>query len=149
MSHAGVSVKSLYPHQQVRHSDGSSTNFPASSQLVVHRSEIDTVFGVTGHSSGGFCDVRIPAGSTGITTHATLELRVRAGSGGVNWLPVPFLLAIERVELLAEAGNTLVSSHTATQLMHPFRHLPETAFDLFQLLFERVIDLGLLSSFRP
>ena len=25
VSHAGVSIKSLYPHQQVRHSDGSTT----------------------------------------------------------------------------------------------------------------------------
>ena len=44
MTHAGVSVKNLYPYQQVRHSDGSTTNFPASSQLVLHQHEIDTVF---------------------------------------------------------------------------------------------------------
>ena len=47
-------------------------------------------------------------------------------------MPCPFLLAIERVELLCEAGNTLVSSHQATQLMHPFRHLPQTAINLLQ-----------------
>ena len=47
-------------------------------------------------------------------------------------LPVPFLLAIERIEVLAEAGNVLVSSHTAQQLLHPFRHLPQTAIDMLQ-----------------
>ena len=59
MSHAGVSVKNLYPHQQVRHSDGSTTNFPSSSALVLHQSEIDTVFTANtateaAFSSGGF-----------------------------------------------------------------------------------------------
>ena len=137
MSHAGTHVKNLYPHQQVRHSDGSTTNFPASSQLVLHQSEIDTVFTANTAtesclSQGGFVDVRIPAGSTGIITHATLEMRARAGPGGVTQLPVPFHMAIERVEVLAEAGNVLVSSHTAAQLMHPFRHLPQTAIDMLQ-----------------
>ena len=74
MAHAGVSVKQLYPHQQVRHSDGSTTNFPASSQLVLHASEIDTVFTANTATeavlaSGGFVDCRIPAGSTGIITY--------------------------------------------------------------------------------
>ena len=77
-------------------------------------------------------DVRIAAGSTGIITHATLEFRVRAGSGGVTQMPCPFLLCLDRVELLCEAGNTVVSSHQATQLMHPFRHLPQVALDLLQ-----------------
>ena len=47
-------------------------------------------------------------------------------------MPVPFLLALERVEMLCEVGNTLVSSHQATQLMHPFRFLPQTAIDMLQ-----------------
>ena len=137
MSHAGVSVKNLYPHQQVRHSDGSTTNFPVSSQLVLHQSEIDTVFTANtategAFSSGSFVDCRIPAGSTGIITHMTLELRVKAGSGGCNEHPVPFLLAIERVETLLEAGNIMLSSHTAAQLMLPFRHLPQTALEMLQ-----------------
>ena len=51
---------------------------------------------------------------------------------GVEQMPCPFTLAIERLEVLCEAGNTLVSSHQATQLMHPFRHLPQTALDLLQ-----------------
>ena len=157
MAHAGVSVKNLYPHQQVRQSDGSSTNYPLSSQLVLHQHEIDTTYVAStateaAFASGGFVDVRIPAQSTGIITHMTLELRVKAGSGGCNQHPVPFLLAIERVEVLAEAGNILVSSHTPTQLMHPCRHLPKTAVEMLQgpmLLLEHIIDLGQLSGFRP
>ena len=45
-------------------------------------------------------------------------------------MPIPFLLAIDRVEMLGEGGNTLISSHTATQLMWPFRHLPQVALDM-------------------
>ena len=138
MAHAGVSLKGgIYPHQQNRHSDGSVTNFPASSQVVLHQNEIDVVYVASSatenaFASGGFIDVRVAAGSTGLITHATLEFRVRAGSGGVTQMPCPFLLCLDRVELLCEAGNTVVSSHQATQLMHPFRHLPQVALDLLQ-----------------
>ena len=78
MAHAGVSLKGgIYPHQTVRHSDGSSYNYPSSSQVVLASNEIDVVYVASSAtenalSSGGFVDVRVAAGSTGIVTHATL-----------------------------------------------------------------------------
>ena len=42
MDHAGVKVPVLYPHS--RQND---TNFPSSSQLVLHQSEVDTTFTAT------------------------------------------------------------------------------------------------------
>ena len=137
MAHAGVSVKNLYPHVPVRHSDGSSTNYPVSSQLVLHQHEIDTVFVASSatdqaFSSGGFVDVRIAAGSTGVITGATLEFRVRAGPSGVAVMPIPFAMALSQVELLAESGNCLISRHESQQLIWPLRHLPQVALDMLQ-----------------
>ena len=64
-------------------------------------------------------------------------------------MPCPFLLAIERVELLCEAGNTLVSSHQATQLMHPFRHLPQTAINLLQKPMGFFSDISATAVYPP
>ena len=135
MSHAGTHVKNLYPHSSVRHSDGSSTNFPVSSQLTLHQHEIDTTFVASSatenaFASSSFVDIRIPAGSCGVITGATLSFQVRAGSGGVTVMPIPFALALERVELLAESGNCLISRHESHQLLWPMRHLSQIAVDM-------------------
>ena len=134
-AHTGVSVKNLYPHVPVRHSDGSVMNFPASSQLILHSHEIDTTYVASSATeqafqSGGFVDVRVAAGSAGIITGATLEFRVRSGEGGVSVMPVPFALALERVEVILESGNCLLSRHESTQLLWPMRHLSQVAIDM-------------------
>ena len=134
-SHTGVSVKNLYPHQQVRHSDGNVTNFPASSSLVLHQHETDQTYVASSatenaFASGGFVDVRVAAGSAGVITGATLQFQVRSGEGGVSVMPVPFALALERVEVILESGNCLLSRHEATQLLWPMRHLSQVAVDM-------------------
>ena len=103
MDHAGVKVPFLYPHSRQN-----ETNFPSSSQLVLHQSEVDTTFTATSSTenvlgSGGFCDVRIPAGSTSIVTHMVIELTIR--STGILLLPVPIVFVFDRIELLAESGR--------------------------------------------
>ena len=55
--------------------------------------------------------MRIPAGSTSIVTHVTIELTIRAGSEGIVMLPVPIVWVFDRIELLAESGATLISRH--------------------------------------
>ena len=132
MDHAGVKVPHLYPHSQQN-----DTNFPSSSQLVLHQSEVDTTFTATSStenvlSGGGFCDVRIPAGSTSIVTHAVIELTIQAGSKGIQQLPVPIVWLFDRLEVLAESGSTLVSRHEAYQLITPLRHLNESQLQLLQ-----------------
>ena len=132
MDHANVKVPVLYPHSRVN-----DTNFPSSSQLVLHQSEVDTVFTATSSTdnllgSGGFCDVRIPAGSTSIVTHMVIELTIRAGSLGIQQLPVPIVWVLDRLELIAESGSTIISRHEPQQLISPLRHLGEAQLQLLQ-----------------
>ena len=132
MDHANVKVPVLYPHSRVN-----DINFPSSSQLVLHQSEVDTSFTATSSTenvlgSGGFVDVRIPAGSTSIVTHMVIEMTIRAGSEGIVALPVPIVWVFDRIELLGESGATLISRHEPQQLISPLRHLSEAQLQLLQ-----------------
>ena len=111
MDHAGTKVPNLYPHTKIN-----DVNFPSSSLLCLHQSEVDVSFTATSSTenvlgSGGYVDVRIPAGSTSIVTHVTIELTIRAGNKGIAMLPVPIVWVFDRIELLAESGATLISRH--------------------------------------
>ena len=121
-SHTGVSInpKSLYPHSSVRHESGAVVSYPSASQLVLHQNVEDRIFPSTtstaGILSGGFCDIRIPAGSIQVVKTLTLELVITNSSGaavvpaqGTSIAPGQILL--ERVEILAEGGSQLISRH--------------------------------------
>ena len=130
--HTNVKVPVLYPHTKIN-----DVNFPSSSLLCLHQSEVDTVFTSTSSTenvlgSGGFCDVRIPAGSTSIVTHMVIELTIRAGSEGIAAMPIPIVWLFDHIELLAESGATLISRHEPQQLISPLRHLSESQLQLLQ-----------------
>ena len=80
LAHTGVShAAELYPHRKVRHSHGETLHYPVSSQTVLHKTTTHTVFQTTSStegslSSGGFCDVRIPAGSLQVVKQFTIAL---------------------------------------------------------------------------
>jgi hypothetical protein len=132
MDHAGTKVPFLYPHTKLN-----DVNFPSSSLLCLHQSEVDVTFTATSSTenvlgSGGFVDVRIPAGSTSIVTHMVIELTIRAGSTGIVVMPVPIVWVFDRIELLGESGATLISRHEPQQLISPLRHLSEAQLQLLQ-----------------
>ena len=77
MDHAGVKVPFLYPHS--RQND---TNFPSSSQLVLHQSEVDTTFTATSSTENV-----LGSGSTSIVTHMVIELKLGCKDGNGIWPP--------------------------------------------------------------
>ena len=93
-------------------------------KLVLHQNTEDRIFPSTTSTanilSGGFCDIRIPAGSIEVVKALTLEL-VITNSSAVAVVPAqgssiaPGQLLLERVELLAEGGSQLISRHEGFQ----------------------------------
>ena len=150
-SHSGVGInpKSLYPHTTVTHADGMRVSYPQASQLVLHQNTEDRIFPSTtstaGILSGGFCDIRIPAGSVQVIKSMTLELVISNGSGasvtpaqGTGIAPGQILL--DRVELLAEGGSQLISRHEGFQglFLSDYRHLDPVASSFLR----QACDLG-------
>jgi hypothetical protein len=139
-SHTGVSIhpKSLYPHVQTVHADGARLNFPQASQTVLHQSIEDRIFPSTTSTanilSGGFVDIRIPAGSIEVVKSLTLELTI-TNSSGATVVPAqgatnaPGQLLLERVEILAEGGSQLISRHEGYTglFLSDYRHLDPVA----------------------
>ena len=127
LAHTGVSHGELYPFRKVRHSSGETLNYPVSSQTVLHRTCTHTVYQTTSSTegaltSGGFVDVRIPAGSLQVVKNFTIALELENKSGGEASLPViPYLF--DRVQVLAEGGNCEIARWEPAQLLWPFRHV--------------------------
>ena len=131
-AHVGVKIPSMYPHSKVN-----DTNYPNSSMVVLHQNEQDVLFTSTMATdgalvTGGFTDIRIPAGACSVITGMTLEITIRAGPTGVQIMSFPIAYILDRVEFLGQAGNVLVSRHEASQLCWPFRHTSETQLQLLQ-----------------
>jgi hypothetical protein len=135
LAHTGVSHGELYPHRKVRHSSGETLNYPVSSQTVLHKTTTHTIFQSTSStdncfSSGGFVDVRIPAGSLQVIKQVVIALEIENKTTSAITMPAgaPFLL--DRVEMLAEGGNTQIARWEPFQLWTPFRHVEGTSWDL-------------------
>ena len=150
-SHSGVSInpKSLYPHSTVTHADGMRVSYPQASQLVLHQNVEDRICPSTtstaGILSGGFCDLRIPAGSIQVVKTLTLELVITNGSAsavvpaqGTSIAPGQILL--ERIEILAEGGSQLISRHEGFQglFLSDYRQLDPVASSFLR----QACDLG-------
>ena len=113
-------------------------SYPQASQLVLHQNTEDRIFPSTtstaGILSGGFCDIRIPAGSIQVVKTLTLELVITNSSAaavvpaqGTSIAPGQILL--ERVEILAEGGSQLISRHEGFQglFLSDYRQLDPVA----------------------
>ena len=150
-SHSGVGIhpSKLYPHTTVTHADGMRVSYPQASQLVLAQNTEDRIFPSTtstaGILSGGFVDVRLPAGSCQIIKSMTLELVINNGSGasvtpaqGTGIAPGQILL--DRVELLAEGGSQLISRHEGFQGLYlsDYRQLDPIASSFLR----QAADLG-------
>ena len=167
LAHVGVALQKIYPHSRVTHSDGQSLNYPNSSQLVLHQNEEDRFFQATTGTAdalrqASFVDVRLPAGSLQLVKGMTLELKItnntgaiirpayyyavnETGSGSVPGIPTymnrycqPAQALIERVELLAESGSTLISRTESSQMLTEFRYMDVTQAALLR----QASDLG-------
>ena len=166
LAHVGVALQKIYPHSRVTHSDGQSLNYPTSSQLVLHQNEEDRYFQATTGTAdalrqASFVDVRLPAGSLQLVKGMTLELKITNSTGAAirpayynavnevnGGLPgagtamtrycQPAQALIERVELLAESGSTLISRTESTQLLSEFRYMDVSQADLLR----QASDLG-------
>ena len=118
----------------MRHAHGETLNYPVSSQTVLHKTTTHTVYQTTSStegalSSGGFCDVRIPAGSLQVVKQWTIALELENKSGGeASMCPIPWLF--DRVEVLAEGGNCQLARWEPFQLWAPFRHVDGTSWSL-------------------
>jgi hypothetical protein len=166
LAHVGVALQKIYPHSRVTHSDGQSLNYPNSSQLVLHQNEEDRFFQATTGTAdalkqASFVDVRLPAGSLQLVKGMTLELKILNNTGAsispayysatnevAGALPgvgiaaarycQPAQALIERVELLAESGSTLISRTESSQMLNDFRYM-----DISQAaLLRQASDLG-------
>jgi len=131
LDHVGVSVPVLYPHVAKKMSHG-STNFPAGSQVVLHQHETHTTFPASTSienilSSGGFVDIRIPAGAARAMTGITIHLQIENHDGIQVFLPAYTQFLFDRVEALADGGNNLIARWEPEQLLHPFRHVSQQA----------------------
>lgn len=150
-SHSGVSInpRSLYPHSTVTHADGMRVSYPQASQVVLHQNQEDRIFPSTtstaGILSGGFVDIRIPAGSVQVVKTLTLELVITNSSAaavvpaqGTSIAPGQILL--ERVEILAEGGSQLISRHEGFQglFLSDYRQLDPVASNFLR----QACDLG-------
>jgi len=155
LAHAGVSHSELYPHRKVRHSHGETLNYPVSSQTVLHKTTTHTIFQSTSStdtafSSGGFVDVRIPAGTLQVVKQWVIALEVVNNTGGLVTMPkgIPFLF--DRVEVLAEGGNVQIARWEPAQLWWPFRHVDGTSFTLNWLSgISQINPTGLISGTPP
>ena len=133
LAHVGVSHGSLYPHRAVRHAHGETLNYPVSSQTILHKTTTHSIFQSTSSTenaftSGGFVDIRIPAGTLQVVKGFTLALEIQNATGGTVGLPpIPFLL--DRLEVLAEAGNVQLARWEPAQLWWPFRHVEQASWD--------------------
>lgn len=136
LAHTGVTHANLYPTRPVRHSHGETLNYPVSSQVVLHKTTQHTIFQSTTAtdgqlSSGGFVDVRIPAGSLQVVKGMTLQLELE-NEGGVAVTiggGVRNVFLFDRIELVAEGGNTQIARWEPTQLVWPFRHVNGSSWD--------------------
>ena len=134
LAHTGVSHAELYPHRKVRHSHGEVLNYPVSSQTVLHKSTVHTIFQSTSStenafSSGGFVDVRIPAGTLQVVKQWTIALEIDNKTDKALGLPpAPYLF--DRLEIHAEAGNCLLARWEPYQLWAPFRHVDGVSWEL-------------------
>jgi hypothetical protein len=136
LAHTGVAIPELYPHRKVRHSHGEVLNYPISSQTVLHKATTHTIYPSTSATdnalaSGGFVDVRIPAGSLQVVKGMTIALEIENNTGGTTFIPAGPLnvLLFDRVELMAEGGNTQVCRWEPGHLLWPMRHLNGTSWD--------------------
>jgi hypothetical protein len=134
LAHTGVSIPELYPHRKVRHAHGETLNYPVSSQTVLHKTNSHTVYQTTSSTensltSGGFADIRIPAGSLQVVKQWTIVLELENKTAGTAYMPViPYLF--DRVEVLAEGGNVQIARWEPMHLYAPFRHVEGTTWDL-------------------
>jgi hypothetical protein len=134
LAHTGIAIPELYPHRKVRHAHGETLNYPVSSQTVLHKTTTHTVYQTTSSTenslaSGGFCDIRIPAGSLQVVKQWTIALEVENKTAGALHMPViPYLF--DRVEVLAEGGNVQIARWEPMHLYAPFRHVEGTTWDL-------------------
>ena len=83
------------------------------SQTVLHKTSVNTVFQSTSStenafSSGGFVDVRIPAGTLQVVKQWTIALEIdNKTDKNILLPPAPYLA--DRLEIHAEAGNCLLA----------------------------------------
>jgi hypothetical protein len=129
-NHVGVSIPNLFQHLKVDHVGGGEMNYPVDSQVVLHQNSEDNVYtasNVDGALSGGFADIEIK-GATQSWKALTLEVLLTNSTGVNQIIPANGMACLDRVEIHAEGGGTLVQTIRAEQLWWPLRHLPAETY---------------------